>query len=555
MDKPTLLRALPVPLYGGVHGVRRHIHRAALLLLTLIVFACPDAISEATQQNLTINAHANPAQMVLAQDTSFVFALENLTRDTLYSVTVLFPEANGQQLVGDIAGGAVATAEFTYPVTDEDLNLGSITFSVTSCDAGGNALPTQQVSVPVTRETERPEVEFTRQISSRYAHAGDDVTLVYQVKNTGNVPLTGLELNDPLGDYTQTLDALAVGETQTFINRVQLQESAASTPTLRFASVASGQNYTKSLSSASITLADEAIYAQLSVDKTEVSYGDSVTLTLTLTNNGNVSFSDVTLTDSVLGMLENEPLSLPSGASPVVIARSCVIKSNTTFRVHVSGNTDAGTPFAVDTDPVTVSVLQAEGATDLTLTAVPSARTLSEPGMVSFTLTLTNNGQSDLSRVTLKEATRGEVRVFDIVPAGAPTVKEQMYDVTEDCTFQFVAEITDADGNVRSVSSDAIEITIGEGGLAPMATATTGLGALLYSNALRVGNVSLYPILIALVLLLILLLVAALIASNRRKKRQRNANRAERQKRSEALGRTNRFIPVSRNRKNKEGKH
>lgn len=546
---------MPVLLYGGVQGVRRHIHRAALLLLALIIFACPGAFSEATQSNLAINAYANPAQMVLAQDANFVFSLENLTKDILSDVTVLFPEANGQHLAGDIAGGEVATAEFSYPVTDEDLNLGSITFSISCSDASGAALPAQDVTVPVTRETERPEVEFTRQISSRYVHAGDDLTLVYQVKNTGNVPLTSLELNDPLGGYAQTLDKLAVGETQTFINRVQLQESAASTPTLRFASGASGQNYTKSLSSASITLADEAIYALLSVDKTEVSYGDSVTLTLTLTNSGNVSFSDITLTDSVLGMLENEPLSLPSGASPVVIARSCVIKSNTTFRVHVSGNTDAGTPFEVDTDPVTVCVLQGETAADLTLTAVPSARTLSEPGMVSFTLTLANNGQSDLSHVTLKELSRGEIRVFDVIPSGAPTVKEQLYDINENSVFQFVAEITDPDGNVRSVYSDEIAITIGEGGLAPLATASTGFGALLYGNALRVGNISLYPVLIAAVLLVILLLIAALIVSNRKKKRQREANRAERQKRSEALSRTNRFIPVSRNRKNKEGKH
>lgn len=535
--------------------VRRHFRRAALLLLALILTACPTAIAEEAQARLNITAAANPAQMVLPQDAVFTFLLENISGETAYDVTILFPEANGQQLVGDIAAGEALPADVAYPVTEEDLISGAVTFSVALSDvSGGEIVETQEVSVSVTRETERPEVEFTRQISSRYVHAGDDLTLVYQVKNTGNVPLTGLALNDPLGEFSQTLETLAVGETQTFINRVQLQESSASTPTLRFASVASGQNYTKSLSSASITLAEEAIFAQLSVDKTEVNYGDSVTLTLTLTNGGNVSFTDITLSDSVLGMLENEPLSLPSGASPVVIARSCVIKSDTTFRVHVSGNTDAGTPFAVDTDPVSVSVIKTEGAADLTLSATPSARTLSEPGMVSFTLTLTNNGQSDLSRVSLKEATRGEVRLFDIIPAGAPTVKEQMYDVTENTTFQFFAEITDADGTVRTVSCDPIEITIGEGGLTPLATPHTGFGALLYSNAFRVGDISLYPMMIAAVLLLIVLLVLVFILSSRKRRRQKTARNAERQKRSENLSRTNRFTPVSRNRKNKEGK-
>lgn len=532
--------------------MRRQFRCAALLLLALILTACPAAIAEEMQARLSITAAASPAQMVLPQDAVFTFLLENISGETAYDVTILFPEANGQQLVGDIDAGEVLPAEITYPVTDEDLTNGTVTFFVALSDvSGGEIVETQDVSVPLTRETERPEVEFTRQISSRYVHAGDDLTLVYQVKNTGNVPLTDLALNDPLGEFSQTLENLSVGETQTFINRVQLQESAASTPTLRFASVASGQNYTKSLSSASITLAEEAIFAQLSVDRTEVNYGESVTLTLTLTNGGNVSFSDITLSDSVLGMLENEPLSLPSGASPVVIARSCVIKSDTTFRVHVSGNTDAGTPFAVDTDPVSVSVIKTEGAADLTLSATPSARTLSEPGMVSFTLTLTNNGQSDLSRVSLKEATRGEVRLFDIIPAGAPTVKEQMYDVTENTTFQFFAEITDADGTVRTVSCDPIEITIGEGGLTPLTTPQTGFGALLYSTAFRVGDISLYPMMITAVLLLIVLLVLVFILSSRKRRRQKSA---ERRKRNESLSKTNRFTPVSRDRKNKEGK-
>ena len=533
--------------------MRRPIRRAALLLLTLILTACPAAFAEEIQTRLSITAAANPAQMVLAQDAVFSFLLENISGETVYDVTILFPEANGQQLVGDIAAGEAVPAEVSYPVTDEDLANGSVTFSVAcAAESGGEIAETQSVSVPVTRELEKPEVEFTRQISSRYVHAGDDLTLVYQVKNTGNVPLTGLALNDPLGEFSETLETLAVGETQTFINRVQLQESAASTPTLRFASVASGQNYTKSLSSASITLADEAIFAQLSVDKTEVNYGDSVTLTLTLTNGGNVSFTDITLSDSVLGMLENEPLSLPSGAAPVVVARSCVIKSDTTFRVHISGNTDAGTPFEVDTDPVSVSVIKTESAADLTLSAVPSARTLSEPGMVSFTLTLTNNGQSDLSRVSLKEAARGEVRLFDIIPAGAPTIKEQMYDVTENTTFQFFAEITESDGTVRTVSSDPIDITIGEGGLTPLATPSTGFGALLYSNAIRVGEMSLYPVMLVGVLLLILLLVLVFVLSSRRNRRKKAA--ANRAKRSDDLSKTNRFTPVSRNRKNKEGK-
>ena len=519
-----------------------------LPLLCLLFFFCPSGLCEQSHDHLSVALSGNPDHMVLAQDATFTFRIQNDGDTDAYDVTILLPEANGQQVVGQIQPGETATAELSYPVTDADLDRGSITFALSHADVpGGEAFVNEDVTLALTRDAEAPSVEFTRQISSRYVHAGDALTVVYQLKNTGNVRLSGISLNDPLGDFSASLESLAVGASQTFINRVTVSQSTASAPTVMFASGASGQSYTKSLSSSSITLAEEAIFAQLSVSNTEVAYGDSVTLTLTLTNGGNVSFSGITLTDSALGVLENEPLSLPSGAAPVVIARSCVIKSDTTFQVHVTGNTDAGTPFSVDTDPVTVKVLERQGAANLSLSVEPSARTLSAPGMVSFTITLTNNGQTDLSRVTLREATRGEVRMFDVIPAGDPTVREQMYDVNEDCTFQFLAEMTDADGTVRIVSSDPIAITIGEGGQTPLATARSGFAALFQNGPLPIAGVSFFPVVVGVSVALLLLLILALVLSSRKKRRQRSANRAERMKRSERFGKTNKFTPVRRN--------
>lgn len=532
--------------------MRRLLTRAALLLACLLIL--PFAAYGEQASSLTVSAQAVPDSMALAQEATFAFLLENTGSDGIADIAILFPEANGQHPVGALAAGAVSRVEFPYPVTEDDLTAGGVTFSVSSSGADGSSLPDIEVTVPLSREAERPEVELTRQLSGRYVHVGQQATLVYQVKNTGNVPLTSLEINDPLGDFTRTLERLEIGAAHTFINRVVIDEAAASTPTLRFSSAASGQSYTKSLTSASIVPAEENLTAEMTVDKTEVAYGETVTVTLTLTNSGNVSYSDVTLSDSTLGMLVNKPLSLPAGAEPVVITRSCAVKADSQFCVTLSGKTDAGALFTLSTEPVAVTVLKSDEASDITLTAVPSADTLSEPGMVLFTLTLTNNGQSDLSRVTLKEAQRGEIRLFDVVPAGAPTVREQMYQVSEDSTFRFTAEIPEADGATRVVSTDEILITLSEDGLAPIAAQQTGIAAALKARTLRLGSLSVYPAMILGAVVLLILLILAFVISGRRKRRERENNRAERQKRSELLGKTNPFTPVSRNRKNKEGK-
>ena len=107
--------------------------------------------------------------------------------------------------------------------------------------------------------------------------------------------------------------------------------------------------------------------------------------------------------------------------------------------------------------------------------------------------------------------------------------------------------MTDADGTVRVVSSDPIDITIGEGGQAPLTTARSGFAALFQNGPLPIAGVSFFPVVVGVSIALLLLLILALVLSSRKKRRQRSANRAERMKRSERFGKTNKFTPVRRN--------
>ena len=80
-------------------------------------------------------------------------------------------------------------------------------------------------------------VDFTRQLSSAYVSPQRPLTVTYRVRNTGNVPLSDLQLSDSLGGFAARLDALEVGESRAFVSHVSLTADDASRAALSYAEI------------------------------------------------------------------------------------------------------------------------------------------------------------------------------------------------------------------------------------------------------------------------------------------------------------------------------
>ena len=134
------------------------------------------------------------------------------------------------------------------------------------------------------------------------AHEGDEITYVFTVTNTGNVPLTGVTVDDPLlGGTVCTLGTLQPDEAATcdvaYTVPAEIGDSVENTATATGSEPYLGGEATGSASaSTSILYADIEVVKTASVDT--VDEGDPVEWSITVYNRGDTTLYDVTVSDS-----------------------------------------------------------------------------------------------------------------------------------------------------------------------------------------------------------------------------------------------------------------
>ncbi len=100
--------------------------------------------------------------------------------------------------VGGLAPGSSITCTGTYSVTQDDLNAGSVTNTATASD-GTTTSPSDDVTI---NATQLPELSLEKEGTLNdggdgSVDVGDTITYTFRVENTGNVTLTNITLSDP----------------------------------------------------------------------------------------------------------------------------------------------------------------------------------------------------------------------------------------------------------------------------------------------------------------------------------------------------------------------
>ena len=153
------------------------------------------------------------------------------------------------------------------------------------------------------------------------AKVGDTITWTITVENTGNVEQTftledilsnGVSL--PVADSTSaevTTITLAAGKSADFTVTyvVQLIDSGT---TLTNMAVLKEDGKEKDNDNSEGVKIDPAVIVNKTVDKTTASVGDTLTYTITVTNNASVVLNNIVITDAMLGMTGNKAFTIPT---------------------------------------------------------------------------------------------------------------------------------------------------------------------------------------------------------------------------------------------------
>jgi uncharacterized repeat protein (TIGR01451 family) len=453
----------------------------------------------------------NPAQ--IGNVITYTFTVRNTGNVTLTNVVIADPKL-GVTLVGGpiatLAPGGQDTTTFTasYAVTQGDIDAAGVTNTATATgttptggtvtDDSGTTLTNDTptvVPLATTAAITLVKSSSTAGFSSPPA-VGDVISYAFSIRNTGSVTLSGVTLSDTLPGIVIAggpLATLAPGATdattftatytltQANLDAGQVVNSATvrgTPPTGPVVSDVSGSDATNDAptitpiaSSPSITLVKLADTSGLSNPAVA---GDVIVYDFTATNTGNVTLTNVRVTDPLVGIvLTGGPIaSLAPGATDSTtfsatytltqadVDAGQVINTADVFGTPPTGPdvTDtAGT--AVDNDLPVITNLGASPSIRLQKTANTTA--LSVPpkvgDVISYAFTVRNTGNVTLSGITLLDPLPGINVLGGPIATLAPGTQDAV-------TFTATYALTQADIDAGGVQNQATATGTAPGG-------------------------------------------------------------------------------------------
>ena len=264
---------------------------------------------------LTVEKSASPESGVAVGDTvTYTVVVTNSGNVTVSGITLsdkLMAAADVPEAF-DLAPEGTKTIEYTYTVTQEDVDAGRIenTATATGTDPKGEDVDAED-SVTITTEEAKATLSVTKEAEPTEGVAvGDKITYTVVVTNTGNVSVEEGTLKDDhvnLSDETFNLAPTETAQFEYTYTVTQADVDAGEIVNVVKANAKAVRGEDPEETEATATVTTEAAKAELSVTKSadptqKVGVGDTVTYTIVIKNTGNVTVNNGTLDDTLVDL-------------------------------------------------------------------------------------------------------------------------------------------------------------------------------------------------------------------------------------------------------------
>ncbi|SEP09477.1 DUF7507 domain-containing protein [Amycolatopsis saalfeldensis] len=385
--------------------------------------------------------------------------------------------------VTTLAPGAATTCTATYVLTQEDVDSGRLDNTATAHGKQpGSAGPTtsnpSSVSIPTPAH---PAITLAKTADpTTVERAGQSVTYRFAVTNTGDVTLKGVGVNEtrftgsgPAPGVNCPNAVLAPGASQTCLAIYPVTQADIDAGSIENTAVAHGtapratEPTTSAPSSAKVTATrSAALTLAKSADPTTVDgAGQPVRYSFTVTNAGNVTLTDVTVTEGDFsGSGTLSAISCPAGGAVVptlepgqtvtCTADYTVTQADVDAGRITNSATAAGTPpgdLPPATTPPATAVVTAGGGAALTLAKSVEPATVDGAGhAVAYRFVVTNTGNRTLTSVAVRETAFTGTGTMSAIGCPSRTLAPGQ-SVT--CTATYT--LTQADADAGSVTNTA----------------------------------------------------------------------------------------------------
>ena len=360
----------------------------------------------------------------------YAFTVQNTGNVTLKDVTVTDPLVVMTGGPATLAPGAVDSSTFrgSYAITQDDIDAGVVnnTATATGYDPGDSpVVATDGHSQPLPCAA---AITLQKTAVGGPFAVGETITYTFKITNTGNVTVDSLVISDPLvglSAITGYATTLAPGEHTTGSATYVVKQADVDAGVLDNTATAEGDDpnddpVTAEDSESVPFAADPSIDLVKTPDyDTPLNVDDVITYDYTVTNDGNVTLTNIVLEDNVLGTIDLGAATLAPGESTTGQATHTVTQADVDAGQIVNVADVTGTApdstQVTDQDTATVMIPQEPA---LAIEKTGDGGPISVGETVNYTITVSNTGNLTLHNVTLTDPMLGLTQDLGTLPPG-----------------------------------------------------------------------------------------------------------------------------------------
>ncbi|GAB4281401.1 MAG: hypothetical protein Kow0056_16720 [Coriobacteriia bacterium] len=389
------------------------------------------------------------ATVVASGDTvTYTYTVTNDGEVPLENVTVVDSHLGTIASGVSLLDGQQQTFTRAAVLTTTTTNVATVT--ATPQGGGSEVIDTAAETVTVYS----PSIQLTKSASAYAVAPSSVVTYTYSVKNTGDVALSNVVVEDDKLGVIDTIPTLSPGQTVVRQEATTLLADTTNVATATATYGVSGQPFYGQVTD-SDSVSVDVLVPDISVDiaaPNAVLRDDDVTYTYTVTNSGESTLTDVLVEDDQLGVVLSGETLAPG--AEVTTQTTVPLGSTRTNTATASGRYGGPGEVVTDTDSVTVSAISPA----VTITKSANTTQVAEGGTVTYTYTVRNTGDVTLVDLAVGDDMLGEV--FSGISLDPGEQHQQTKQAQLSTTTTNVATVTGRDALLSTPVSDTDTATV-----------------------------------------------------------------------------------------------
>lgn len=456
---------------GRIRAPAKNMKRSfrGILILGLFLTLCLVAINAgAVYDPIKVTSSVDPKALTGPQSVNVTIRVVNTGEGEITDTITLYDPAGDRVASWDrLALNGSEVYNGSWSVTSDELSDGKMKYklSYSVYDDDGNAQPSSKVvSVAISRASASAKLTGDYSVSPSVASKGQTVTFTYTLSNVGNVDIKEIYITNPnVTEATAAVELLAAGDKVTKTQSVVMGDKALSSkPRITYKAVGGDDKaVVLSLAEKTIELAESGLAVSLAVTgESEVTPGSTVELVLTVENAGNLTYTNLSVSEPSLGDFITG-LDLKPGAKQVE-RRNLKVDESAEYTFIARGQDSTGQTVEVPSNTISVMAIDQSKILQMAVTASTDTTYITQtPEIAEFTITIKNTGDSEGSEIKVMHGETTIALVGTVDPGQTVTLVKNI-EMSMQGTFQFTVVGKGEQGLETSVTTDPIVIAFME---------------------------------------------------------------------------------------------